>query len=216
MFVCDGVGDCANDFTDETSCSREQSVKTKGKVYSPKGQSKFSCLTSLFYESVTGECYKYTSSEWNKLTFTHDREESTYFVCNNKLQIDKNLVDDLVPDCGPEAEDEPKMKDLLKYNRLESCLHPYLIPCREGHSKCFNVSDVCKYKLNSRHHIFPCRNGEHLESCKQFECNSMFKCMNSYCIPWNYVCDSKWDCPDGDDEISSLCSNSSFCAQMFR
>ena len=216
IFVCDGFVDCVNDFTDETSCSRKHSVKTKLKVYSPEVQSKFSYLTALFYKSVTGECYKYTSSEWHEFTLRHDREVSKYFLCNNHQQIDKILVDDLVPDCGPEAEDEPKMKDLIKHNRLESCLHPHLIPCREGHSKYFHISDVCKYKLNSRHHIFPCRNGGHLESCKEFECNAMFRCMNSYCIPWNYVCDNKWDCPDGHDDISGLCSKSSFCAEMFR
>ena len=40
----------------------------------------------------------------------------------------------------------------------------------------------------------------------------MFKCSSSYCIPWSYVCDSKWDCPEGDDE---QCEGNSTCSEMF-
>ena len=49
-------------------------------------------------------------------------------------------------------------------------------------------------------HLIPCRTGEHLENCNEFECSMLFKCPSYHCIPWGYVCDSKWDCPDGFDE----------------
>ena len=39
-----------------------------------------------------------------------------------------------------------------------------------------------------------------MEDCEHFECNMKFKCPKSYCIPWAYVCDGKWDCPQGFDE----------------
>ena len=29
-----------------------------------------------------------------------------------------------------------------------------------------------------------------------------FKCPGYYCIPWRYVCDNKYDCPGGADEMS--------------
>ena len=61
----------------------------------------------------------------------------------------------------------------------------------EGHIRCFNFTDICLYKLNSKSNMIPCRNGGHLENCGNFECNMMFKCPDYYCIPWTYVCDGK-------------------------
>ena len=38
-----------------------------------------------------------------------------------------------------------------------------------------------------------------------------------YCIPWNYVCDGKWDCPGGYDEIiNSTCNTERICLNMFK
>ena len=75
--------------------------------------------------------------------------------------------------------------------------------CLKGHSKCFNLTDICIYQLNANKYMTPCRNGCHLQSCKNFECNMKFKCTESYCIPWTYVCDGKWDCSEGDDELEN-------------
>ena len=34
-----------------------------------------------------------------------------------------------------------------------------------------------------------------------FECpDTYFKCPGNYCIPFHYVCDGEWQCPDGQDE----------------
>ena len=35
----------------------------------------------------------------------------------------------------------------------------------------------------------------------------MFKCLNNYCISWSYVCDGKWDCQRGEDELVALMWN---------
>ena len=44
-----------------------------------------------------------------------------------------------------------------------------------------------------------------------------FKCTNAYCIPWSYVCDGKWDCPDGSDEIYDLiCGSDRPCQYMYK
>ena len=37
-----------------------------------------------------------------KFTETYNR---TYFVCKDGLEIDDSMKDDLVPDCGPDGED---------------------------------------------------------------------------------------------------------------
>ena len=102
---------------------------------------------------------------------------------------------------GPEGEDEPILLSLLSTNAYVKCKYPGEIPCREGHSKCYNLTDICIYRLNNNNHNIPCRTGDHLQNCKNFECDTTFKCEQSYCIPWSYVNDGKWDCPKGEEEL---------------
>ena len=65
--------------------------------------------------------------------------------------------------------------------------------------------------------MIPYRNGGHLEYCKNFEYNVIFKCFDSYCIPWSYVCDGKWDCPKGDDELNNpVCDREKVCINMYK
>ncbi len=46
-------------------------------------------------------------------------------------------------------------------------------------------------------------NGKHLTACETHNCkNKYFKCPESYCLPWRYVCNGKWDCPGGLEEIN--------------
>ena len=80
----------------------------------------------------------------------------------------------------------------------------------------YEISEICSYRLNEQGHLLPCNKGEHLQDCQQFECNMMFKCPDFYCIPWDYVCDGKWDCPSGHDEsIYHQCGNRT-CINMFK
>ena len=84
------------------------------------------------------------------------------------------------------------------------------------------VSQMCVFfQLDTFLHLSPCRNGGHLQNCLKFECNLMFKCKNSYCIPWSYISDGKWDCPDGVDELKvtelkvTLCPYSYKCRKTY-
>ena len=52
------------------------------------------------------------------------------------------------------------------------CANSNQIPCLNGHPKCYNISEICSYKLNKNCHLIPCRNGAHLDNCKGFNCNS--------------------------------------------
>ena len=91
-----------------------------------------------------------------------------------------------------------------------------MIPCKAGHSKCYYISDICTYKLNIHNHLIPCRNGGHLQNCKRFKCNLMFKCISSYCVHWSVVCDVKWDCSEGDDELDNpVCTHQLICVHMY-
>ncbi len=62
----------------------------------------------------------------------------------------------------------------------------------------------------------PCRTGEHLKQCKEFQCNGQFKCPAYYCIDWHYQCDGKWDCLSGFDELNNTCIEERMCTNLFR
>ena len=112
-------------------------------------------------------------------------------MCMNGLIIDSILVNDLLVDCFPDPDDEFLLAYVLTGNANLNCSNPGELPCKEGHSKCFNISDICKYRLNTFGHLVPCRTGAHIQDCQNFECNVMFKCQDNYCIPWSYICDGK-------------------------
>ena len=102
---------------------------------------------------------------------------------------------------------------------MKSCFYcelPNQLPCMKDHNRCFNITDICIYKLDRHQRVLPCRLGNHLENCISIACNKHFKCLDSYCIPWSYVCDGMWDCPKGYDETNYLCTRSKHCRQMFK
>ena len=115
------------------------------------------------------------------------------------------------------GEDEPLYKDLLANNTFLNCANPDQIPCREGHPKCYNSTNICIYRIDGYKHLIPCRTGSHLEHCDVFECNEKYKCPGYYCVPWAYVCDGKWDCPRGHDENEiHNCGKERNCVNFFK
>lgn len=84
--------------------------------------------------------------------------------------------------------------------------------CQESFA-CFNITHICVYELDKYGNLFPCGGGELLQLCTTFECNSMFKCPGYYCTFWRYVCDDRWDCPSGYDELNCEYQN---CSGMFK
>ena len=73
------------------------------------------------------------------------------------------------------------------------------------------------YQLSVSNKLMFCSNGAHLQNYKAFECSTTFKCQNSYCIPWTYVCDGKWDCAEGFDETSTLeCGCQIICEHLYK
>ncbi len=142
--------------------------------------------------------------------------ENFKFKCNDHQVISSCLVNDLVVDCDHGAEDERFLQMIAEESKQE-CQVKGIIQCRKGHPRCFNVSLVCKYQFNSAQVLFPCRTGEHLENCRGFVCNMMFKCPGSFCVPWGYVCNGRWDCPGGTDEHDNIsCVMPRFCKNMFK
>ena len=206
ILVCDNSNDCA-DGEDEKQCTCE-SFQPYCKTICKN--SKCSC-SYLHYETRDGKCDSYKIPKVRKLSMKE------MFMCADGTTIFASQVSDLVSDCGSSADDEEIYKNLLLYDEFDNCTSPGQIPCTQGHSKCFNISDTCIFRLNSHNNLIPCRTGTHLENCEMFECNTYYKCPGYYCIPFAYVCNGNWDCPDGADESQIHgCGYPRSCNFMFK
>ncbi len=209
--VCDGLYDCPEDHSDEKICTCNMSERTPMCKQVSDGNKEMVCGL-LYYKSVDGFCKLYI--------VVHPRETQLHamFFCENGHEISAKLQNDLVVDCTDGSTiDEQELKTLLATDTGVQCFNPQQLPCKPGHSKCYNMTDICLFLLDSNQHLWPCRNGGHLEKCHTFECNSKFKCHTSYCVPWFYVCDGKVDCPNREDEhMKAVCTQQSKCHEMFK
>ena len=201
--VCDGIMNCGiTDNSDEDGCKCKTANEKCKYIVNIAERRQWEC-SSLYFTAADGKCYSF-DHEYN-----HTKEVNTIsrkFVCKNGNEIDVLFVDDLVSDCGESADDEIILQDIIVNHTYYPCDTEGEIPCKNGHKRCFDFSDICVYRLNKYHHLVPCRTGGHLQECHYFECNLKYKCPNSYCIPLGYVCDGKWDCPSGfDEDISHNC-----------
>ncbi len=197
--ICNGILDCpGKDDSDEVGCNCTEHGQENEKC---KYISKAKQICSFFYQQINRMCLLFG---WHVQIFPdtpRKYQHSTSLLCMSGITISSALMNDLVPDCGPQAEDEVHLKEALASGVGFSCVKPGQIPCRQRHTKCYQVSHICSFKLDKYGNLSPCRTGEHVESCEEFPCNLKFKCQKSYCIPYSYICDGKWDCLHGEDEI---------------
>ena len=140
------------------------------------------------------------------------------FTCvDSNTSIPLDLVGDLVPDCPDSFVDEKRYYNFLTSTKQDFSLFCFKndeIPCIPGYSICFPISKMCVYdfKYNS-YHLKYCRNGTHLFNCTNFQCLGYFKCLSSYWIPFSLICDGKWDCSLGHDELNCHSFN---CSSLFK
>ncbi len=207
--VCDNHRDCSESASssDEWNCFDKSENQTK--------MQRFLC-SQFYFRTKNGTCYPFYEDARGHIA-EKKNTESSVFVCNNLKVIAANLVNDLEVDCPLTGEDESHLLSMRHNFQSFVCSMPDQIPCQEGHSKCFNISQTCLYLLNDLRHLTACRTGDHLANCSLFECHSHYKCQHFYCIPWDYKCDGKWDCPRGNDESpTQRCRTSRKCSKLFQ
>ncbi len=216
LFLCDHITDCSSGKpTDEGNCTCGKNKSQRCKYVSNSGNSLSNICSPLFYQNHKKDCHMYVF-EGEERNVSTSQVNSRYFKCQSGKKIEHILLNDLVYDCLG-YEDEPLLLSVVQNNSFHTCHQEYQISCRTGHSRCFNISEICSYKLNQHNVLTPCRTGEHIQECKNIECNMKFKCPNFYCIPFAYVCDGKWDCPHGHDDSSIfLCQKHKLCTHFFK
>ena len=111
--LCDGKADCQEEYpTDEIGCeckdTRIYSNNCKYIEYENNNRRKCSFL---YFTSLNNRCLKYGSlfqvhNAYLEMLNDKFKVPKRTFSCNNTLHINDNLVNDLVPDCGLEAQDE--------------------------------------------------------------------------------------------------------------
>ncbi len=218
QFLCDGQNDCVHSKnSDENSCGcKKQSVLCR----EMQGEKRLKC-SALYFKDKYNRCQSFVSHTLTEHSMSLARDN--FWSCVSGKKIPMGLVNDLVSDCGfPLYEDETNMlHSPAKDNGprfptiQDTCSMGHQLPCDHKSSVCYNISEICIFRLNKFQNMKPCRTGTHLQDCKEFECNGHFKCQESHCIPWVYVCDGKWDCTTGEDEYIT-CGIRRTCDNMYR
>ena len=171
VLLCDKTVDCSAKIpSDETNCRASESYKTD--CYRNNGYNRSKC-SPLFFMSHNKQCEMYVLAEDKMNYFEKNIRPEEVFSCNNGQTILRTMVDDLVTDCLPLGEDENELKSIMEDKAYFLCSKKGEIPCRPGHSKCYDISSICQFKFNTLGFLTPCRTGEHLQECKDFQCNKM-------------------------------------------
>ncbi len=169
----------------------------------------------LYYKNNKNRCQSFVSQMVSNEDFL-GRQKDSKFTCESGRNVEADQVNDGFPDCDyPTYEDEKLLTNHHSKDNL-GCSSPSFFPCALGSSVCFKLSDICIFSVNHLNNLIPCRTGSHVQNCNSFECNGHYKCQHSYCIPWAYTCNGKWDCVCGGDEHNTTCKQMETCFNMFK
>ena len=209
IYICDGKKDCPGDIAfDEITCICENSLVLSSKCKYIVSNEGIKRCSPFFLTLKDGTCILYGLVKINN---TLEAPKLKFPCISDNIHV-KNY---LTTDCSPNRDNEKK--PILEYNSNSICQENGQLPCRGQDNKCYNITEMCIYRLNKNNLLNPCRTGEHVANCSLIQCNMNFKCPGFYCIPWSYVCDGKWDCPGGYDEGRNLkCGINRNCRNMFK
>ena len=156
----------------------------------------------LLRQRKHGGCEIYQPENLYQIVVSPDHGPNQFFKCLDGPSVQVTFFNDLVPDCTL-GEDEPLL--CLNATNMENlrytCPKADMYECHPGSIHCYSEMDICQYKIDEQKKtLIPCRNGKHLDDCKQVDCGHKFKCKSSYCVPHSCLCNGRWDCWNGDDE----------------
>lgn len=238
---CNFVDDCG-DGSDESRCERTRCKQNEFKCQS--GQ----CIARSQQCDLLPDCTD-LSDEGKLCTIGSNCNTASTFQCYNGNCIPNYAVCDFQIDCpGKFHEDEEVATcEFVRKNRTlidrpfgvlpnyHTWPVAYYLANQEGMTDLTNKDRFtcasgntiegnlrCLYEFDRYGYQIGCRDVSHLIDCEHFECpkRDYVKCSNSYCIPWRYICDGKWDCISGQDEIGCAryvcpgqykCANQSSC-----
>ncbi len=213
FFICDSFKNCSQGKMEKMICEcyqDNQPVRNITFCHKLCHPPKCAC-GQLFKQGLKGGCEVHHSTKPHSTDVSSDSHPQKMFICSDETKLGEAFLDDLVPDC-PLGEDEPLLlqnttgKESLRYKCPEAGMHE----CYPGSIHCYSDTDICHYMIDEeKKTLSPCRSGKHLNHCKQNACNNKYKCNNSYCISYNYLCNGRWDCWNGNDEnycTSRLCA----------
>ena len=227
-YECDGVTDCP-DGSDEWDCGHVCTFTSAPKMmnlscYNDCLPSICSCHDLYYQCHVSGGCVP-ASTLCDGLQNCRDGEDEDFcpftnisspsglpkfhFKCSSGDIIPVSIVNDLIPDCpGVVPDDEELLWSFwLNNHKLSDTNYtrcaPLFTSCIKGFPvRCYPRNKICVFEIDLQtKHLKYCRNGAHLSDCFNHVCPSMYKCKDSYCIPFHYVCNVRVDCPHGEDEL---------------
>ncbi len=203
LYTCDGNRDCPGDASDEVGCHCNKTMKYSSKCkYLREDSGEIGC-SSFYIPSGQMECSSYSFSLQQQQNKKHSKPPDTEKTCSTSAFLTQEVFSN------------HKAKELAEKS-FSNCSHNGHLSCKWGKPQCYSVSHICRYQLNKCGYLCPCKGGEHVQNCRKFECNMMFKCPGYYCIQWAYVCDGKWDCPHGLDESQHHhCGNNRSCTNLY-
>ena len=193
--ACDAILDCA-DGTDEENC-----ICGEDRFVCPDN----SCISSSKYCDGVPDCADRS-----------DEKQCTYF---NQGLLTRATGKNLIPlDYNKVQLHDPNYRRGIWYaaeketfvNYRSYCKNETHVRCHKDHPFCIPRYLVCTYMDGM---VQYCPDGIHLQNCKAFHCPDMFKCPDSYCIPYHHVCDGIKDCEGGVDEFN--CSKLA-CPGLFK